>query len=49
VRRAGERLLPDQEAVEGEGRGMFAVRAVAFFLLVAWLVTYALNPSWMRR
>jgi protein-S-isoprenylcysteine O-methyltransferase Ste14 len=48
VRRAGERLLPDQEAVEREGRGTFAARAVGFLLLMAWLVLYALNPPWMR-
>ena len=49
VRRAGERLLPDQEAVEREGRWMFAVRLVGFFLLVAWLALYALNPTWMEK
>jgi protein-S-isoprenylcysteine O-methyltransferase Ste14 len=48
VRRAGERLLPDQEAVEREGRGAFAVRVVGFLLVMAWLVLYALNPSWMQ-
>ena len=30
VRRAGERLLPNREAVEREGRGMVAARAVAY-------------------
>jgi protein-S-isoprenylcysteine O-methyltransferase Ste14 len=48
VRWAGERVMPDREAVEREGRGMFAVRVVAFFLLIAWLVLYAINPLWMR-
>ena len=48
VRRAGERLLPDQEAVEREGRGMFAVRVVGFVSVIAWLVLYALNPPWMQ-
>lgn len=48
VRQAGERLMPDREAVEREGRGMFAARVVGFFLLMAWLVLYALNPAWMR-
>ena len=48
VRRAGERLLPDQEAVEREGRGMFVARVVGFVSVIAWLVLYALNPPWMQ-
>ena len=48
VRRAGERLLPDKQAVKREGHGAFAFRVVAFLLLVAWLVLYGLNPSWMQ-
>ena len=48
VRRAGERLTPDREAVEREGRGAFAFRFVAFFLILAFLVLYALNVSWME-
>jgi protein-S-isoprenylcysteine O-methyltransferase Ste14 len=48
VRRAGERILPDKQAVKREGRGAFAFRVVAFLLLIAWLVLYALNPSWMQ-
>ncbi len=47
VRLAGERLLPDQEAVEREGRGTFAVRVVGFLLVVVWLVLYGLNPPWV--
>jgi protein-S-isoprenylcysteine O-methyltransferase Ste14 len=47
VRRAGERVMPDREAVEREGRGMFAVRVVLFLLLLGWLALYAINPSWM--
>ncbi len=47
VRQAGERVMPDCEAVEREGQGMFAVRVVLFFLLIAWLVLYAINPPWM--
>lgn len=47
VRQAGERVMPDREAVEREGRAMFAARAVMFFLLIAWLVLYAINPPWM--
>jgi protein-S-isoprenylcysteine O-methyltransferase Ste14 len=47
VLRAGERVMPDRQAIEREGRVMFAVRVLMFFLLLAWLVLYALNPSWM--
>ena len=47
VRRAGERVMPDREAVEREGRGMFAVRVVMFLLLLGWLALYAINPTWM--
>ncbi len=48
VRRAGERLMPDREAVEREGRGMFAFRVAAFFLLIALLVLYALGSPWIN-
>jgi protein-S-isoprenylcysteine O-methyltransferase Ste14 len=48
VRRAGERLLPDRAAVEREGRGAFAIRFVAFFVLLAVLVLYALDVPWLR-
>jgi protein-S-isoprenylcysteine O-methyltransferase Ste14 len=47
VRQAGERVMPDREAVEREGRGMFAIRVVMFFLLLGWLTLYAINPTWM--
>ena len=47
VRGAKERVMPDRQAVEQEGKGMFAARAVLFFLLIGWLVIYAINPSWM--
>jgi len=48
VRRAGERVMPDRQAVEREGRGMFALRVLMFCLLLAWLVLYAINPPWME-
>lgn len=48
VRRSGERVMPDHEAVEREGRGMFLVRFVMFFILIGWLILYAINPIWMR-
>ncbi len=47
VRRAGERLLPDRAAIEREGRVAFAVRFVAFFVLLAFLALYALNVPWL--
>ncbi len=47
VRQAGERLMPDHEAIEREGRGMFSIRVAAFFLLIALLVLYALNAPWI--
>ncbi len=47
VRRAGERVMPDRQAIQREGRATFAVRVVLFFLLMAFLVLYVLNVSWM--
>jgi len=47
VRRAGERVMPDRQAIEREGRAMFAVRVLMFFLLLAWLALYAIDPPWM--
>lgn len=47
VHQAGERLMPDREAVEREGRGMFVVRVLMFFLLIAILVLYAFNVAWI--
>ncbi len=47
VRHAGERVMPDREAVHREGRIVFAARVVMFFLLIAFLVLYILNVSWM--
>ena len=48
VRRAGERVMPNGEAITREGRGLFAVRVLMFFILLAWLVLYAVNPGWME-
>jgi protein-S-isoprenylcysteine O-methyltransferase Ste14 len=39
--------MPDHEAVEREGRGIFAFRVVMFLLLLGWLALYAVNPGWM--
>ena len=48
VRQAGERIMPDREAVEREGSGLFGVRVVAGVLLGIWLIIYAVNPAWTR-
>jgi protein-S-isoprenylcysteine O-methyltransferase Ste14 len=47
VRRSGARLMPDEAAIEREGRGAFAFRFVAFFVLIAILILYSLNHPWM--
>ncbi len=47
VRRAGERLMPDREAVQREGRELFAVRVMAGLLLGGWVIIYAINPAWI--
>jgi len=47
VRQAGERVMPDGQAVQREGRVTFAARVIMFFLLLAFLVTYIINVSWM--
>jgi protein-S-isoprenylcysteine O-methyltransferase Ste14 len=47
VRRAGERLMPDRRAIEREGPVMFAARVLLFFLLLAWLALYAIDPAWI--
>jgi protein-S-isoprenylcysteine O-methyltransferase Ste14 len=47
VRRAGERVMPDREAIEREGHGAFAIRAVAFFLMLSLLVPYAISMPWI--
>ena len=39
LRRARERLMPDREAVEREGRAMFAFRVAMGLLLGCWLAT----------
>jgi protein-S-isoprenylcysteine O-methyltransferase Ste14 len=47
VRQAGERVMPDREAVQREGQWMFAARVAMFFLLLGWLALYAINPTWL--
>jgi protein-S-isoprenylcysteine O-methyltransferase Ste14 len=48
VRRAGERLMPDDQAVRREGgRGMLIARMAVFFLLMAFLVMYIIGMAWI--
>ena len=47
VRRSGERLLPDQAAVEREGRFLFSARVILGIGLAAFLVLYVLNVPWI--
>ena len=39
--------MPDRHAIEREGLSMFVVRVLGFFLMIAWLVLYAINPFWI--
>jgi protein-S-isoprenylcysteine O-methyltransferase Ste14 len=48
VRRAGERVMPDRQAIEREGRAVFTVRVLLGLLLAAWLVVYAIYPPGME-
>jgi protein-S-isoprenylcysteine O-methyltransferase Ste14 len=48
LRQSGEGFMPDREAVQHEGVGLFALRVVLFFVLVAILLLYAFNHAWMR-
>lgn len=46
VRQAGERLMPDHQAIEQEGKAMFAARFVLFFVMLALMVLYAVRSPW---
>jgi protein-S-isoprenylcysteine O-methyltransferase Ste14 len=48
LKRAGERFMPDQKAIQHEGLGLFISRVVLFFVLIAILVLYAINHAWME-
>ena len=48
VRRAGERVMPDRQAIDREGRAMFAFRVAMGLLLACWLALYAIYPTWME-
>ena len=48
VRRAGERLMPDREAVEREGgSAVLALRIVVFLIFMAFLVMYIVGMAWI--
>jgi protein-S-isoprenylcysteine O-methyltransferase Ste14 len=48
TRRAGERVLPDQAAIQREGKVVFATRVVLFCLLIGFLALYAVRPDWVE-
>ena len=48
LKRAGERYMPDQQAIRHEGLGLFISRMVLFFVLIAILGLYAINHPWMQ-
>lgn len=48
VRRQGERITAGREAIEREGSWSPAIRGILFVGLVALLILYAANPTWMR-
>lgn len=48
VRRAGERIMPDEKAIEREGgRGFIILRVIAFFGLMTFLVMYFTSAAWV--
>lgn len=47
VQQAGERVKADRKAIEREGWGYAVVRAISSLALIAFLVLYTINPSWM--
>jgi protein-S-isoprenylcysteine O-methyltransferase Ste14 len=48
LRQSGEGFMPDREAVKHEGMGLFVMRVVLFFVLIAILVLYTIDHAWMR-
>ena len=47
VRRTGERVAADREAIEREGWGYAVVRVIGSLALIAFLVLYGINPAWL--
>jgi len=48
LKRAGERFMPDEQAIRHEGVGLFASRVILFITLIAVLVLYAIQHPWMQ-
>jgi protein-S-isoprenylcysteine O-methyltransferase Ste14 len=46
VRQAGERLMPDRQAIEQEGRILFAIRVLLFFVMLAIVALFAIRSTW---
>lgn len=50
VRQTGEKaLLAQREDLEREGKWSMVLRPLLFFLMIAALILYAINPYWMGR
>ncbi len=47
LRRSGERVMPDQQAIAHEGKGLFIFRLASWFLMLGILISYALALSWL--
>jgi protein-S-isoprenylcysteine O-methyltransferase Ste14 len=47
VHQTGERVRADRNAIEREGWGYVVVRITASLALIAFLVLYAVNPTWL--
>ena len=48
LRQSGGHILPGRQAIKNEGFGLFLIRFVLFFVLLAVLVLYAINHPWMQ-
>lgn len=48
VRRSGERIMPDEDAIRREGgRSVFVVRVIAFVALLVFLAMYVVGAKWI--
>lgn len=48
VHQTGERVAADRNAIAREGWGYVVVRIIGSLSLIAFLVLYAINPTWLR-
>lgn len=48
VQQAGERVTADRRAIAREGWGYVVARIAGSLALIAFLVVYAINPSWIE-